>query len=218
MRSFARSKQRRWSVVVLAAVSGLTFLTMTSRFAAPSLPSTAQGGGSPTPTFEQTSTPAFPRPIYGEAEAIARSQELFPEGHNPHDIVARLITHRTLETWLHGPEYWSNPSGNPEQGEWQAPEFHPDHPAWLVGILGDNLTDVNVMSIAIPAPFLSSTASLVPGAFYAWDANSGLNAGFGTLLTTSEQNHGSIELMPTEQVTIVPATDQPAIGEPTPTP
>lgn len=210
----APTAQSRWLVLVLTVVTTLGILALLINRSERKAPPTAQGSGTPTPTWEPTSTPAFPQPIFTSEDAIARSLVLFPEGHNPHDMVARLITHRTYQQWLLAP----GPADPEPTQEWMPPEFHPDHPLWLVGVLGDNLTDVDVMSLSAPQEFLPPTPSLVPGAFYAWDANSGIEAGFGTLTTQPGQDHASIVALVDEGVQIVPATEAPAIGEPTPTP
>lgn len=198
----------RVSLVALIFVVTIVVLSLATLSLAPSPPTTGQEGA--TPTLFVTSTPDYPRPIFSGTDAISRSLEHFPPGFTPQQTVARNISHRTLKEWRHGPEYWSE---NP----WVPGEYHPDHAVWIVGILADGLDSNDVMSLGIPEMFLEPTPKPVPGAYYSWDANSGLEAGFGTLTTTTGEDFASIVSMPTEEIPVVPATEVPAVGEPTPT-
>lgn len=199
----------RLSLVALTLLVMIVVLSLSSLRGQPPLPITGQEER--TPTVFVTSTPGYPRPIFSATDAISRSLELFPAGFTPQQAVARNISHRTLNEWRDGPDYW-------QENPWVPGEYHPDHPVWIVGILADGLDSRDVMSLGIPEMFMSPTPKAVPGAYYSWDANSGFEAGFGTLITATGEDFASIVNLPTEEITVVPATEIPAIGEPTPTP
>jgi len=210
MTSTYEHRKGTFSIALISLLVGVAALSLAGMPLRSPSPSTGQA--QPTPTFFATSTPSYPRPIFTAAEAISRSLELFPPGGAPQNTVARNISHRTFGEWLDGPAYWE------DRDPWQPGEFHPDHPVWLVGILGNNLTDNDIIAIAVPGEFLSPPAVPVPGAFYAFDANSGLEAGFGALTTAPSEDFASIAALPTEAATVVPATEVPRVGAPSPTP
>lgn len=149
----------------------------------------------PTPTLEpppeETSAVIQDlEPIETEAEAIARSMNLFPTGHYPHDAVARLNTYSVIDAWRHT----------------TSPDTEQTSPAWLVGILGDTLTIRDLLSDgSLNGGTPVWPADPVDGAFYVWDANGGWLAGQGILSSTL--TYASLVAVPSLSLTITKATD-----------
>ncbi len=160
-----------------------------------------------------TETPEFPNPILTAQEAISRSLALFPSSANPHGEVARLLTFNDLDQWRRG----------------SSPGTAPQSPAWLVGILGDNLT---MFGLTLPRmgyaglsdpqlpPDIATEAPAsdwpVEGAFYAWDANSGILVGEGVLsdpalVLGSYQSYASLVALPSNPLPISSATPYPTM-------
>ena len=139
----------------------------------------------------------YPDPLYTPSDAIARSLQDFPPGHEPHSEVARLVSVATLEDW----------SGGGRSG------WPPTTAAWLVAVLGESLTAQDVEP-------LFGRADPVEGAYYAWDANSGVQVAGGLLGGRYPATYVSIVALRSESLAIHPATQVPTIeatARPTPT-
>lgn len=200
------------SILVLAAVAASAFFAGTLRGRVLELRS-AQGGATSTPTSSPTSTPtATPEPgldpIYSESEAEARSLEMFPAGHAPSTPATRLISHGSLE------EQWLHVATGPGVLSW-----HANHPVWLVGILGTDLTvDIATGSLGIPGVTGGGDTRSVDGIYYAWDANSGSLRSAGPLMAGSPRSYVALQALQDESLTIVKATQVVLDDLPTATP
>jgi hypothetical protein len=168
-------------------------------------PSPPHAQAESTPTMEPLPTSDFPNPIFTDQDSLLRCLEYLGIT-TPNDAVVRLVSHHTLCVWLLAPVGIEDElQGCPD--DFTPPEFNPDHPAWIVGILADGLTNATLAGLAVEEEFLPETVVPLPGAYCAWDANSGLLAGFGSLSPTPPIDYGSIASLPNEQLSILPATD-----------
>ena len=151
-------------------------------------PVTAQATEEPTATLDPT---RFSNPILDAQDAISRSLELFPEGHQPHSPIARLVSIGVMDAWR----------------ERQSMLSPPDSPGWVVGILGVDLTVADVL----PAMYEGASDDVgqlpVDGAWFAWNANSGTLLGLGVLEDGWPQNYSSLSAMQDEQIPITAATE-----------
>lgn len=140
-------------------------------------------------------------PLYADDEVISRTLKLFPEGKNPHGAVARLLPYETVDDWR-------DASG---------PDVQPDSPAWLVGILGDNLTVEDIMSDYEPGQAgVSGGDVAIEGAFYVWDANSGFLTGVGVLHPSGSRTYATLASLFSVPMTIEAATELPPYPTDTP--
>jgi hypothetical protein len=130
-----------------------------------------------------------PNPIFTAQDAISRSLELFPPGHNPHGEITRLISQEVLDQWRGVRTNFDLPQA----------------PAWLVGILGDNLT------VGDFAPGGIEDTRPVEGAYYAGDANSGELMGEAVLGPQWPQNYASLAALVEQPFQIAPATPEPSV-------
>jgi len=131
-------------------------------------------------------------PLYYDIEAISESLKLFPPQHNPHDIVARLVPYATVDAWRGSSSF----------------DVSPDGPAWVIGISGDNLSAADVMNAHAPGGLDSSASQRhVDGAFYVWDARSGLLSTVGVLHDSGTRSRASLSALESVSMTIVPADD-----------
>lgn len=184
------------AVVVALAVLAVLTVTMPARGG-----SLLQVPDTATPALTETETPPPETPatiqdldpIESAAEAIARSMELFPTGHNARDAIARLSTYGVIDAWRHT----------------RSPDTESHAPAWLVGILGDNLT---INDILFDPSYNNGTpawpAGNVEGGFYVWDANGGWRAGRGVLSATG-LSYSSLASLASIETTITKATELP---------
>ncbi len=155
-----------------------------------------------TPADARTSTPGvYPNPIYTAEDAIARSLARFPPGHSPHSEIARLVSNYTLEVWLR--RYPGQPTPAKEEGNWG--DTNPDGPVWFVGILGEGLTDAEILSV----PFDLGPGISAPGAYYGWDATTGDLVVEGAFLDSGSQSYADLAALADEPLPIEPATPAP---------
>lgn len=138
-----------------------------------------------------TSEPAY-GPIYTSQEAIQRSTDLFPTAFNPHGHFTALTTLQEIDSW---------------RGT-SSPDTEPHAPAWIVAILGDNLTVGDI-------PFIKNFGTpihgeqTVQGMFFVWDANSGYNLGQGVLDGKGAFDYSVVTQIQTQHLSVVPATSLP---------
>ncbi len=170
--------------------------------------------GRPASQQEETETPFplptyDPHPILSATDAVTLSLEMLPDGFPPSNTVARLISASTLTQWRSA----------------ESPFIPASSPVWLVGItapgmtIGDALPEFYGSGAAVPhATAGSSTAyaagtistisvMVLQGMYFAWDASSGDNIGYGALGPPWPQTFESIEALPDEQILIVAATE-----------
>ncbi len=168
-------------------------------------PSAPRAQADSTPTMEPLPTSDFPNPVFTDQDALQRCLAYLGIA-TPNDAVVRLVIHQTLCVWQLAPVGVEDQlPGCPN--EFTPPEFDPDDPAWVVGVLADGLTNASLARLVVEEELLPQTVVPVPGAYCAWDANSGLLAGFGSLSATPPIEYGSIASPPNEQLSILPATD-----------
>jgi len=173
-------------------------------------------GLSRTPTSQgatETPTQESPDPIYDAQDAINRSLARFPSGHSPHAEEARLISLYDMEVWLAGVE---PPQATPAMGDFEWDGTDPDDPVWLVGILGDGLTDGDI--VRPPLGLEVEGARPAPGGFYVWDANSGSLLVEGAFLEAGMQTYDTFVALASQPLQIVPATPVPTLPYGTPLP
>ena len=203
-------RTRTHKSAVLLAIVGVTALAgyWASGLLSPdAVPWTATDPSTSTPTAE------YPNPIFDAQDAINRSLARFPEGHNPHGEIARLVTYETLaDVWFEEP---------------REPIWDPSAGVWLVAILGNELmvNDVlpppHVPSAQMTADAASTRATdpiFVEGAYYGWDANGGLLVVEGALAYlsgplagTEHRTYSLIQSLPNENPSIAEATELPLL-------
>jgi hypothetical protein len=61
---------------------------------------------SPSAVWTETPTTSVPGVISNAAEAITRTLNVFPPGHDPSNAIARLLSRRSLEYWLAVDSHW----------------------------------------------------------------------------------------------------------------
>jgi len=119
--------------------------------------------------------------------------------------VARIAPYSVVDTWRGG----------------SSPGTEPQAPAWVDGILSDDLSLLDVFPAedqwSTPLPGMPTDEPLanppVAGMFFVWDANMGTEVGYGTLQLTGEgADYASLVDMRSYPITPVPAT---LIPEPT---
>lgn len=173
--------------VVLAVLAAYSVARMPARQDATPRPDSAR------PAAQATATLDFyywGDPIYTEADAIALTLERFPQGHNPHGEVARLISYNTLE------QVWY-------QGRTESDfAFGATTPVWLVGILGDGMTRSDTVDLPAIGTGVISDTTPVLGMWYVWYANNGLPGGSGGLLEDPGRSHTTLAALPTEDLPI----------------
>lgn len=149
-----------------------------------------------TPTLDPT---RFSEPLYTSQEVISASLQVFPEGFQPTNAVARLITAEVLDNW---------------RGV-MSPFMEPNAPVWMVGVAANGMTVADALPMLYGesgfAPPRGGTpaaigAQGIEGMFFAWDANSGSILGRGALMSISGQDFSSISGLAQVTATIVPAT------------
>jgi hypothetical protein len=173
--------------VVLAVLAAYSVARMPARqVATPRLDSAR-------PAAQDTATPAviyWGDPIFTAADAIALTLERFPQGFNPHGPVARLISVDTLwQVWYQG-----TAGGDFEYGA--------TTPVWIVGILGDGMTQSDAVDLPGIGTGVISDTTPVHGMWYAWYANDGLPAGSGGLLEDPGRSYADLAALPTEDLPI----------------
>lgn len=143
--------------------------------------------------------------IYTAQETISRTLDVLPSGFTPTQIEARLVTDATLMEQFLG---MSSDGYQASMG-----------PAWLVGVIGPGLTDVDVLPP--PAYLLNSTPdppSEIPGASFAWDANSSNETSRGILEESGPRSLAAILALVNADVPIETATEVPFVSNEAPTP
>lgn len=144
-------------------------------------------------------------PVYTQAEAISRTIEFVPVGHNYSAVATRLIERDDLLTgWFQ------------ETDPWLVSDVT-SGPLWLVGMLGQNL----VMSDTLRVPGVPSIAddtTPVDGLFAIWDANAGQMIMAGPLDDGQPYTYNMLLAMPNKNLTISHATALPGFYPPTDTP
>lgn len=180
----------RWTAAFISAALLLAVAVTLARTGS----STPVTGQAPTSTPEPTLDPlSYSSPITTSQTAIDKSLVMFPSGITPTITVARLVSISTLDTWRNA----------------HSPLTEPHAPAWLVGIGATGLTVRDVL----PEYFGSGRKpavgnQIVEGKYFAWDANSGVLLGEGTLggVQGSGQTLASINLLQAISATFTPAT------------
>jgi hypothetical protein len=169
-------------------------------------PTTAQ-----IPTATGTSSGEY-APIEDEDEAIELSLSLFPPIGDPANPIARLVSLATYEDWvtLTGLSAPLQTQAASETQEWG--NENPDSPVWFVAIQGTGLTVRDV--IQPPGGIELADDRVVDGAYYVWEANTGMLLAVGALVTGGDQSYTSIAVLPTESLTITQATPFPTPGTP----
>lgn len=223
----------RQSLVLLIVVlfgGGLLFVALTSRPQENPISGSREGVAmsdpTDTPTFVPHGTPGpeffssrFPaiiesengepgsgiEAVYTAQEAISLTLELLPSGFTPTQVEARLVTYSTLMEQFLG----MSPGGyESTQG-----------PSWLVGVVGAGLTDVDILPPPTYLPnFTPDPPTAIPGAFFAWDANSTYVVSQGFLESAGPTSMATILAFVNASVPIETATDVPLYGGETPTP
>lgn len=153
----------------------------------------------PTPT----PTPGiyYGEPLLTTQEAISQTLLRFPEGHQPHSEIARLISKPTLySVWFEGD---SLPSDS-EEMSW---------PVWLVGVLGNDLTLGDTLDFPSGTGVVTDTTP-VDGMYYVWEANTGYPVAAGGLISTTYRSYDTLVSILDEPVPIV----QPTLPPPPPPP
>jgi hypothetical protein len=93
--------------------------------------------------------------------------------------------------------------------EWRgshSPGSSAESPVWLVGIEGTNLSRLDVMASVLTDDTVSDATIQVDGAYYLWDANAGVLAGFGVLDANASRSFDSIQALQSLSIDISPAT------------
>lgn len=149
-------------------------------------------------------------PILDATTASDRSLARFPVGHSPGGILVRLQTRARFEAWdaAVGP-------ATAEAADWGHED--PRAPVWIVAILGSGLSVADVLSI--PGGGASGDLRPAIGAYYGWDAASGLLLAQGALI--ERDRYTELEAMANASLEIrtatPPAFEPLATAPPTPT-
>jgi hypothetical protein len=128
--------------------------------------------------------------IIDHEQALAASFERWPPNVPVEYSAARRLTMASADRWLGV----------------QTSDIAPDHPVWLVGLRGSNLT----VSDIIRVPGAESTdARPVVGAFYVWDATTAYTLYEGPLM--SARDFIALAAIADEDLQIVRATPPPPL-------
>lgn len=138
-------------------------------------------------------TDAIPdAPITTAERAEQLSLPMLPDGVEPTVTIVKLLSRSTYEQQFHslGVNNFNASLG----------------PVWIVAFLANGLTGESID----PPPVLSTPAApAVPGAYYAWDANSATLDAMGALRSTGPKSFGGIADLPDETPLVEKATAVP---------
>lgn len=135
-----------------------------------------------------------------EAISLTLTTEL-PSRFTPTTVVARLLSRSTFEEDFldYSPGEYDGSLG----------------PVWVVAVTASGMTKEDVLSAGAPVPSYTPPASkIVPGAFYAWDANRSTIQARGVLHDSGTRTISGLSDLANESVTIATATDLPFAGTP----
>ena len=176
--------------LVCLMIFALTGMVLSAAMASKApMPNNLETGQVATATY--TPDPAaYSRAIFDAQDAISRTLDESPEGHDPVQVVARLVSVATLDDWRME----------------SSPLMEPQAPAWLVGVIVPGLHVADAMPYFYDPTPDAEGLTPIDGIFYAWDANGGYLIGLGVLGDQWSQNADSLITLVDEEIPIVPAT------------